>query len=191
MIAGQGTPDQAPARLFAYRHREAFAKLIDTLTESCITHLIRQIEAGAEIVQVFDSWAGPLPLAEFEAWCVEPVARITRAIRSRYPNIPVIAFPRAVAGSLKGFVEKTGVQAISLDTAARLAEVRASLPEHIVTQGNLDPLVLISGGDALDRAVDDIRAATDGLPHIFNLGHGILPQTPIPHVERMLERIRR
>ncbi len=191
MIAGQGTPDQAPARLFAYRHREAFAKLIDTLTESCITHLVRQIEAGAEIVQVFDSWAGPLPLAEFEAWCVEPVARITRAIRSLYPHVPVIAFPRAVAGSLNGFVERTGVQAISLDTAARLAEVRASLPAHIVTQGNLDPLVLISGGDALDRAVDDIRAATAGLLHIFNLGHGILPQTPIPHVERMLERIRR
>ncbi|MCE2933169.1 MAG: uroporphyrinogen decarboxylase [Hyphomicrobiales bacterium] len=190
MIAGQGTPDQAPARLFAYRHREAFAKLIETLTESCIVHLIRQIDAGAEIVQIFDSWAGPLPLSEFHAWCVEPVARITRAVRARHPHVPVIAFPRAVAGSLRGFVDRTGVQAISLDTAARLAEVRVGLPPQIVTQGNLDPLVLIAGGDALDRAVDDILAATDGLPHIFNLGHGILPQTPIPHVERMLERIR-
>lgn len=190
MIAGQGTPDQAPARLFAYQHRAAFEKLIETLTESCITHLTRQIEVGAEIVQIFDSWAGPLPLAEFEAWCLEPVARITQAIRARFPHVPVIAFPRAVAGSLRGFVERTGVQAISLDTAARLAEARAQLPDSIVTQGNLDPLVLISGGDALDRAVDDILAAAQGRPHIFNLGHGILPQTPIAHVERMLERIR-
>lgn len=190
MIAGQGTPDQAPARLFAYQHRAAFVSLIETLTESCITHLTRQIEAGAEIVQIFDSWAGPLPLAEFEAWCLEPVARITQAIRARFPHVPVIAFPRAVAGSLRGFVERTGVQAISLDTAARLAEARAQLPDSIVTQGNLDPLVLISGGDALDRAVDDILAAAQGRPHIFNLGHGILPQTPIAHVERMLERIR-
>lgn len=191
MIAGQGTPDQAPARLFAYRHREAFAGLIHTLTESCITHLTRQIEAGAEIVQIFDSWAGPLPLAEFEAWCVEPVAGITKAIRTRFPHVPVIAFPRAVAGSLAGFVEKTGVQAISLDTAARLGEARNTLPPDIVTQGNLDPLALIAGGDALDRSVDDILRATEGLPHIFNLGHGILPPTPIAHVERMLERIRR
>lgn len=190
MIAGQGTPDQAPARLFAYQHRAAFAKLIETLTESCITHLTRQIEAGAEIVQIFDSWAGPLPLAEFEAWCLEPVARITRAIRTSFPHVPVIAFPRAVAGSLRGFVERTGVQAISLDTAARLAEARAQLPDSVVTQGNLDPLVLISGGEALDRAVDDILAATRGRPHIFNLGHGILPQTLIAHVERMLDRVR-
>jgi uroporphyrinogen decarboxylase len=190
MIAGEGTSDQAPARLFAYQHRAAFASLIETLTASCIAHLIRQVEAGAEIVQIFDSWAGPLPLAEFEAWCLEPVARITRAMRERFPHVPVIAFPRAIAGSVAGFVERTGVQAISLDTAARLNEARQALPAHVVTQGNLDPLALIAGGEGLDRAVDDILAATAGLPHIFNLGHGILPQTPIAHVERMLERIR-
>lgn len=191
MIAGQGTPDQAPARLFAYRHEAAFARLIDLLVEACIDHLKAQIEAGAEIVQVFDSWAGPLPLGEFRKWGIEPVRRIVEGVKAKFPLIPVIGFPRAIAGSVTAYVTQTGVDAISLDTAARLNEARASLDPAIVTQGNLDPLTLIAGGEALDRAVDDILGATAGTAHIFNLGHGILPPTPIGHVERMLERIRR
>lgn len=190
MIAGQGTPDQAPARLFAYRHEAAFAGLIDLLVDACIQHLKAQIEAGAEIVQIFDSWAGPLPLAEFRKWGIEPVRRIVAGVKTRFPLVPVIGFPRAIAGSVAGYVAETGIDAISLDTGARLAEVRASLGASVVTQGNLDPLVLLAGGEALDRAVDDILAATSGTPHIFNLGHGILPPTPVGHVERMLERIR-
>ncbi|MBN8533505.1 MAG: uroporphyrinogen decarboxylase [Rhizobiales bacterium] len=191
MIAGQGTPDQAPARMFAYRHEAAFSGLIDTLADSCIQHLNAQIEAGAEIVQVFDSWAGPLPLAEFRKWGIEPVRRIVAGVKARHPHIPVIGFPRAITGSVATYVAETGVDAISLDTAARLAEARASLQPSIVTQGNLDPLALMAGGEALDRAIDDILAVTAGTPHVFNLGHGILPLTPVEHVERMLERIRR
>lgn len=191
MIAGQGTPDQAPARLFAYRHETAFTGLIDTLVDACTQHLNGQIEAGAEIVQIFDSWAGPLPLEEFRKWGIDPVRRIVAGVKAKFPNIPVIGFPRAIAGSVSSYVTQTGVDAISLDTAARLGEARASLPQAIVTQGNLDPLVLMVGGEALDRAVDGILATTEGTAHIFNLGHGILPPTPIAHVERMLERIRR
>jgi uroporphyrinogen decarboxylase len=190
MIAGQGTPDQAPARMFAYRHEAAFAGLIDLLVDACIRHLMAQIDAGAEIVQIFDSWAGPLPLAEFKKWGIEPVRRIVAGVKARFPEIPIIGFPRAIAGSVASYVAQTGVDAISLDTAARLAEARVSLGRSVVTQGNLDPLVLIAGGDVLDRAIDDILEATKTTPHIFNLGHGILPSTPIAHVERMLERIR-
>jgi uroporphyrinogen decarboxylase len=191
MIAGHGTPDQAPARMFAYRHEAAFSSLIDVLVAACIQHLNTQIDAGAEIVQIFDSWAGPLPLAEFRKWGIEPVRRIVSGVKARFPDIPVIGFPRAIAGSVAGYVAETGVDAVSLDTAARLAEARASLAPSTVTQGNLDPLVLMAGGEALDRAVDAILAQTEGSAHIFNLGHGILPPTPISHVERMLERIRR
>ncbi|MGL5447569.1 MAG: uroporphyrinogen decarboxylase [Rhabdaerophilum sp.] len=191
MIAGQGTPDQAPARMFAYRHEATFSRLIDLLVDACIRHLNAQIEAGAEIVQIFDSWAGPLPLSEFQKWGIAPVRRIVAGVKAQHPDTPVIGFPRAIAGSVATYVTETGVDAISLDTAARLAEARGSLLSSIVTQGNLDPLALIAGGEALDRAVDGILEATDGSAHIFNLGHGILPSTPIAHVERMLERVRR
>lgn len=190
MIAGRGTPDQAPARLFAYTHRQAFKALIDKLVESCITHLANQIDAGAEAVQIFDSWAGPLPKSEFAAFCQEPVARITAAIKVRYPDVKVIAFPRAISGGFSEFVGAVGADAVGLDTATRLADVRSLLPVGMVTQGNLDPLALIAGGDALDKAIDGILDATRGTRHIFNLGHGILPQTPIAHVERLLKKVR-
>lgn len=190
MIAGRGTPDQAPARTFAYRDPEAFAGLIDLLTDACIDHLIAQIEAGAEVVQIFDSWAGTLPLREFQAWGEKPVTTIIAAVKARFPNVPVIAFPRAISGGYNRFVTATKCDAISLDTSAVLTEARAALPDSVVTQGNLDPLVLISGGKALDQAIDDILLAVSGKRHIFNLGHGILPQTPIEHVERLVARVR-
>lgn len=190
MIGGRGTPDQAPARNFAYAQREAFTRLIDKLVEACVRHLALQVEAGAEVVQIFDSWAGPLPEAEFVEWCQKPVARIVAALRAIYPHVPVIAFPRAVSGGFVRFAEAVRPQAISLDTAARLGEVRGLLPAEIVTQGNLDPLVLIAGGEALERAIDGILDTTRGTRHIFNLGHGILPQTPIAHVERLIEKVR-
>lgn len=190
MIGGKGTPDQAPARNFAYAQREAFSQLIDKLVQACVRHLALQVEAGAEAVQIFDSWAGPLPEAEFIEWCEKPVARIISAFRALYPNVPVIAFPRAVSGGFLPFVKSAAPQAISLDTAARLREVRELLPAGIVTQGNLDPLVLIAGGSALDRAIDGILDATRGTRHVFNLGHGILPHTPIAHVERLIEKVR-
>lgn len=190
MIGGRGTPDQAPARAFAYGQREAFSKLIDKLVVACIRHLSLQIGAGAETVQIFDSWAGPLPEAEFIEWCEKPVARIVAGVRKLHPGVPVIAFPRAISGGFARFAKETGAQAIGLDTAARLAEVCSALPASVVTQGNLDPLVLIAGGAALDDAIDRILAVTHGRRHIFNLGHGITPQTPIAHVERLVEKVR-
>jgi uroporphyrinogen decarboxylase len=190
MIAGRGTPDQAPARLFAYEHPKAFAGLIDRLVEACIVHLDQQILAGAEAVQIFDSWAGVLPEAEFQRWGVEPVARIAKAIKAKHPDVPVIGFPRAISGGYADFVKATAVDAISLDTSTRLAATRAEVPAAVVTQGNLDPLCLLNGGEGLEQAVDAILAATRGSRHIVNLGHGILPPTPIAHVERFIEKVR-
>lgn len=190
MIAGRGTPDQAPARLFAYHDPEAFEALIDKLTEACITHLDQQIEAGAEAVQIFDSWAGTLPEGGFIRWCEAPVARIVRAIKARYPAVPIIAFPRGIAGGFGRFAEVSGADAVGLDTAARLRDVRAAVPASVVTQGNLDPLALLAGGEALDRAIDVIIEDCAGFRHIFNLGHGILPPTSIAHVERLVEKVR-
>lgn len=190
MIAGRGTPDQAPARALAYAHPEAFSELIEKLVGACSDHLVAQIEAGAEAVQIFDSWAGPLPEGEFRQWCEKPVAEIVARVRKSYPNVPVIAFPRAVSGGFGQFAAAVKPDAIGLDTAARLKEARATIPATIVTQGNLDPLVLVAGSEALDRAINGILDATAGHRHIFNLGHGILPPTPIAHVERLVEKVR-
>lgn len=190
MIGGKGTPDQAPARLFAYRHPVAFEGLIEMLVEACVEHLVHQIEAGAEAVQIFDSWAGPLPGSEFRRWCEEPVRRMTWALHQRYPGVPVIGFPRAIPGGYRSFVETTRVQAIGLDTAARLPDALREIGDAAVTQGNLDPLALVAGGAALDHALDQLLEHAHGHRHILNLGHGILPATPIPHVERLIERVR-
>ena len=191
MIAGRGTPDQAPARLFAYREPELFGALIDRLADASADYLGRQVEAGAEAVQVFDSWSGVLPALEFERWCVAPLKRLVARLKARHPQIPVIAFPRGAATHLGRFVEIEGLAAIGLDTAADAGVAADLLPKRLALQGNLDPLALVAGGRALDEAVDATLAAFAGpRAHIFNLGHGIVPETPIAHVERMLARLR-
>ena len=190
MIAGRGTPDQAPARLFAYRHPELFGALIDRLADASADYLSRQVEAGVEAVQVFDSWSGVLPSAEFERWCVAPLRRLVARLKAQRPDVPVIAFPRCAATQLGRFADVQGLAAIGLDTAADPATAARLLPERLALQGNLDPLALIAGGDALDAAVDAALSGFGARAHIFNLGHGILPETPIAHVERMLARIR-
>ena len=189
MVAGRGTPDQGPARMLAYREPALFAKMIDRLVEASITYLDRQFDAGVEAVQVFDSWAGVLPVDEYERWCLKPLAAIVAGLRARRPDARIIGFPRVGGGQLVA-AARTGVSALSLDTAVDPAWAHATLPPNLPLQGNLDPLALIAGGAALDRAVDRIRAGLAGRPHIFNLGHGILPETPVPHVERMLARLR-
>ena len=190
MIAGRGTPEQAPARLFAYREPKTFSALIDRLADASADYLARQIEAGAEAVQVFDSWSGVLPSAEFERWCVTPLRRLVARLRARHPHTPIIAFPRCAATHLGRFADIEGIAAIGLDTAADPAVAASLLPERLALQGNLDPLALIVGGAALDAAVDTARQAFAPRAHIFNLGHGILPETPIAHVEQMLARLR-
>jgi uroporphyrinogen decarboxylase len=191
MIAGRGTPDQAPARLLAYREPKLFAALIDRLVEASAAYLLRQIEAGAEAVQIFDSWSGVLPPAEFERWCVKPLERIVAHLRAESPAIPIIAFPRGAATQLVKFADLTGLSAIGLDTAVEPRAAAALLPGRLALQGNLDPLALVAGGRALDEAVARVLQGFEGRAHIFNLGHGILPETPIAHVERLMALVRR
>jgi uroporphyrinogen decarboxylase len=191
MIAGRGTPDQEPARLFAYRDPEAFAVLIDRLVDASASYLIRQLQAGVDAVQIFDTWAGVLPGREFHRWCIEPTQRIIANVRGQIPNAKVIGFPRGVGAGLLPYVENVAVDAVGLDWSMDLAFARDQIQSRMPVQGNLDPLVLVAGGAALDRAIDGILEAFSDRPFIFNLGHGIVPQTPIAHVEQMLARVRR
>jgi uroporphyrinogen decarboxylase len=190
MVAGRGTPDQAPARLFAYQHPEAFGRLIDILADASAKYLVRQLQAGVDAVQIFDTWAGVLPPDEFERWCVAPTKRIVESVRAAIPDARIIGFPRGAATQLKHYVEQVPVNAIGLDWMIDLDFARDVIQARRPVQGNLDPLVLRAGGAALDRGVERILAAFSSGPFIFNLGHGILPDTPIAHVERLLRRIR-
>ncbi|WP_157014449.1 uroporphyrinogen decarboxylase [Mesorhizobium xinjiangense] len=189
MIAGHGTPDQAPARLFAYREPDAFEALLACLADVSAQYLIRQIEAGAEAVQIFDSWSGVLDEACFERFCVRPVARMVEAVRSVYPDVPIIGFPKGANSMLEAYRQRTGVTALGLDWTVPMSQA-AKLQQEGPVQGNLDPLRLVAGGKALDEGVDTVlRGLADG-PLIFNLGHGVTPDTPIGHVEAMIARVR-
>jgi uroporphyrinogen decarboxylase len=190
MVAGQGTPDQAPARMLAYRHPDAFAKIIDVLVENSITYLLGQLAAGADVLQIFDTWAGVLPPREFQRWSVEPTKRIVEGVRKKVPDAKIIGFPRGAGAMLPGYVAATGVDAVSIDWTAEPLLIREKVQSRVAVQGNLDPLALIAGGDALDRSIDDVLANYAQGRLIFNLGHGIQPETPIAHVERMVERVR-
>ncbi|MET0536961.1 MAG: uroporphyrinogen decarboxylase [Xanthobacteraceae bacterium] len=190
MVGGGGSMDQAPARLFAYRDPEMFAALIDLLVEASASHLIRQLRAGADAVQIFDSWAGILPPTEFYRWCIEPTRRLVANVRQSVPDARIIGFPRGAGVSLFDYVENMPVDAVGLDWTMDMHVVREKVRPGLPLQGKLDPIVLLAGGAALDRAVDENLADFAGRPFIFNLGHGILPQTPVAHVEQMLARIR-
>ncbi|HEY4403044.1 MAG TPA: uroporphyrinogen decarboxylase [Xanthobacteraceae bacterium] len=190
MIAGQGTPDQAPARLFAYREPAAFAALMDILVDASAAYLVRQLQAGADAVQIFDTWSGVLPPEEFARWCIEPTGRIMAKVRAQVPGAKVIGFPRGAGTLLPRYVEELAVDAVGLDWTVDRGFVRDRVQSRVPVQGNLDPLVLVAGGAALERAIDAVLEAFAGRPFIFNLGHGIVPETPIAHVEAMLKRIR-
>jgi uroporphyrinogen decarboxylase len=190
MVAGRGTPDQAPAKAFAAREPVAFQHLIDCLVEASAGYLARQLEAGAETVQIFDTWAGSLPPEEFERWCVQPTKRLVASLRERRPDARVIGFPRGAGVNIPRYVAETGVDAVSLESEIDRDFARDEVQSHVPVQGNVDPQILLEGGAALDREVDDVLEKFGAGPLIFNLGHGILPQTPIAHVERMLRRVR-
>ena len=190
MVAGQGTPDQGPARLMAYRDPAGFARLIDALTDASIDYLVGQLKSGVDAVQVFDTWAGILPPEEFERWCVEPMRRIVAGVRSSVPGGKIIGFPRGAGASLLRYVERVEVDAVGLDWTIDRDFARREIQSRVAVQGNLDPIALLAGGEALDRAVDAVLAAFAEGPFIFNLGHGILPETPVAHVEQMLRRVR-
>jgi uroporphyrinogen decarboxylase len=190
MIAGRGTPDQAPARLFAYRHPDLFTRLIDQLVEASAEYLCRQFAAGADAAQIFDSWAGVLPPAEFDRWCVAPISAIAAKVRAKTPHSRLIAFPRGAGAQLAKFGAFAEIDAIGLDTAAEPEAAVAALPERLALQGNLDPLALVAGGRRLDEEIERVLSGFAGRAHIFNLGHGVLPETPIDHVERLVARVR-
>lgn len=190
MIAGRGSREQAEARRFAYREPAAFAAIIDAIAAITIDYLSAQIAAGAEAVQLFDSWAGSLSPAQFESAVIAPNAAIVAALKRRHPTTPVIGFPKGAGGKLPAYARETGVDAIGLDETVDPQWAAATLPADLPVQGNLDPLALVAGGEALNAAVDRILAAFADRPHIFNLGHGILPDTPIDHVEALMARLR-
>jgi len=191
MIAGRGTPDQGPAKTAFADNPAAFARLIDKLVDASVDYLCGQLEAGAECLQIFDSWAGSLSPEDFERWCVQPTKRLVASVRERHPAARIIGFPRGAGRSIPRYARETGVDAVSLETEIDRDFARREIQPIVPVQGNLDPQILRAGGDALDRAVDAVMTAFSDQPFVFNLGHGILPDTPVAHVERMLERVSR
>ncbi len=190
MVAGEATPDQAPARLFAYRDPVGFGRLIDRLVEGSIEYLVGQLNAGAEVVQIFDTWAGVLSPEQFDRWCIQPTEKIVAGVRRQVPGAKIIGFPRGASAMTLPYIVATGVDGIGIDWTFPRSLAADMLQPRVAVQGNVDPLALLAGGEALDREVDDVMTQLAGKPLIFNLGHGILPPTPIAHVERMLKRVR-
>ena len=191
MVAGQGSKDQADARRMAYNDPARFGVLIDAIVTATVDYLSGQIEAGVDAVQLFDSWAGSLSPAQFEQWVIAPTVKIVSALKARHPDTPVIGFPKGAGGKLPAYARETGIDAVGVDESVDPDWAHASLPEGMPVQGNLDPLALIAGGEALENAVARITKAFSGRPHVFNLGHGILPDTPIEHVEKLLTLVRK
>lgn len=190
MIGGRGSPDQAAARLFALRHPEAFAGLMDVLVQTSIDYLVAQFAAGADVVQLFESWALNLDDVAFARQVIDPNRRIVEGVRAHVPNAPIIGFPRGAAGNIAAYVAATGVNAVGLDYATPLEFAAKHVPAGFTVQGNLDPLRLVAGGAQMEDRARQIIAAFADRPHIFNLGHGIVPETPIAHVERLVELVK-
>jgi uroporphyrinogen decarboxylase len=190
MIAGHGSSDQAAARLFAYRNRDAFEALMQKLVEASAAYLVRQLKAGADAVQVFDTWAGILPPEEFARWSIAPVQQLVHLVRTQVPDARIIGFPRGAGSALERYVTEVPLDAIGLDWMIDKTFARERIQSRKPVQGNLDPIALVAGGAALDEAVDAVLCAFSERPFIFNLGHGITPDAPIAHVERMIARVR-
>ena len=187
MVEGGGSRDYRNVKAWAYRDPAGFLALIELVTEATTAYLSAQIEAGVEAVQLFDSWAGVLPEAEFRRWVIEPTRRIVRALKTRFQGVPIIGFPRGAGLLYERYVAETEVDAVGLDTTVPLDYGRERLQPRATVQGNLDPVLLLVGGEKLSQAVAEIRAALGEGPFIFNLGHGVLPQTPPEHVEALAQ----
>ena len=190
MVEGGGSREFAATRLMAHGRPDFFAALIDRLVEATITYLDAQAEAGADALMLFDSWAGVLPPAQFRRWVIAPTKRIVDALRVRRPGLRLIGFPRLAGTMLAEYVRETGVDAVGLDTSIDPLVVAPALPENVAMQGNLDPLLLVNGGAPLREAAIDLAASLRHRPHVFNLGHGIIPQTPPDHVAELVEAVR-
>ena len=190
MVAGEGSGDQHDTRSMAYRDPAAFQAIIDAITAVTIEYLAGQITAGAEAVQLFDSWSGSLAPSEFERWVIAPNAAIVSAIRARFPAVPIIGFPKGAGEKLPAYARETGVDALGLDETIDPHWAHANLPAGLPVQGNLDPLLLIAGGEELERQTLRVLEAFADRPHVFNLGHGIGQTTPLNHVSQLLSLVR-
>jgi uroporphyrinogen decarboxylase len=190
MVAGQGSRDQAEARRLAYADQGRFSAIIGRIEEITLEYLSGQVEAGADVLQLFDSWAGSLAPAQFEQWVIAPTSRLIAALKKRHPRVPVIGFPKGAGGKLQAYARETGVNALGLDETVDPLWAAKELPAKLPLQGNLDPLALLAGGAAQESAVKRILDAFADRPHIFNLGHGILPDTPIAHVEQLIDQVK-
>tara|TARA_B100000959_G_scaffold154506_1_gene161923 strand:- start:38 stop:1102 length:1065 start_codon:yes stop_codon:yes gene_type:complete len=190
VVEGGGSKNYLKTRKWAYDAPDEFGVLIDILVDATADHLIRQIESGVEVVQLFDSWAGVLPPSQFVKWSIEPAKKIITRIRAKHPDIPIIGFPRGAGLLYQRFVQETGVNAISIDATVPVTWAAKNLQPYCVVQGNLDNLALLTGGPAMEAEVAHILAAFADGPFIFNLGHGILPETPVPHVKKLIELVR-
>ena len=190
MIEGGGSRDFAKVKGWAYSHPDSFALLIDLLVDAVVDHLAGQIDAGADAVQLFDSWAGVLPEEQLFGWSLEPMVRIARALRAQHPKIPIIAFPRAVGPATLMYRRPDAFTALSIDTGIGAHWAAQELQPHICIQGNLDPLMLVAGGVALEREATRILDKLGHGSFVFNLGHGVVPQTPPEHVAELVEIVR-
>ena len=190
MVAGEGSRDQHDTRAMAYRDRAGFQAIIDAIVSVTVQYLIGQIEAGAEAVQLFDSWSGSLAPSEFERWVIAPNAAIVRQMKARYPNVPVIGFPKGAGEKLAAYARETGVDAIGIDETIDPLWAARELPAGMPVQGNLDPLLLLAGGAELESQALRILEAFADRPHVFNLGHGIGQTTPVEHVGQLLALVR-
>lgn len=186
MIAGEGSRDQSDARRLAYGDSGRFGEIIKRIEQVTLDYLSGQVEAGAQALQLFDSWSGSLSPAQFEEWVIAPTARLVGELKERHPGVPVIGFAKGAGGKLAAYARETGIDAIGLDETVDTVWAAKELPEGLPVQGNLDPLVLVAGGEKLDEAARRILDALAGRPHIFNLGHGILQDTPVAHVEQLI-----
>jgi uroporphyrinogen decarboxylase len=189
MVEGRGSSDYRAAKLLAYREPKTFGAILDLLVEASATYLIGQVNAGAQALQIFDSWAGALADNDFEVFVIEPTARIVKQVKAAHPRIPIIGFPRGSSPQYDEYVTRTGVEALGCDTATPL-KTMSRMQSCLPVQGNLDPLLLLAGGDAMERRVKAILDSLASKPYVFNLGHGILPDTPVENVERLIRLVR-
>ena len=189
-IEGRGGTDKSDARKFGYQHPAELDGMLEQLVEASAHYLLMQAKAGADALMLFESWAEGLPEDAFERWVIGPTAKLVQRVRALGVTLPIIGFPRGAGGLVVDYAERTGVNAVGLDTAIPLKRIAAALPKGMAVQGNLDPMRLVAGGAAMEDRVREIITSLKGRPHIFNLGHGVTPETPIPHVESVLRTIR-
>lgn len=190
MLEGRGSRDFGAAKVQAFQDEAAFSRLLNLLVHTTCDYLLHQIKAGADLLQLFDTWAGLCPAPYFQGWVVDPTKAIIKEIRKTYPTLPVIGFPRGAGVNLLSYGQKTGVSGIGLDSPTPLSWAAETLPAPLVLQGNLDPLLLVAGGESLTKGIHSLHKEMNGRPYIFNLGHGVLPQTPLENIEACVKEVR-